>query len=416
MKKQLLYFVDHSFPFSSDGYAVRTHAVAQGFVKNGYRVTVINRFGRVFSVPGIDANNVEPHYRIDGVNYLFFKSPSGKPPSAKYFSEWLEGATKLVKELISTYQPGQILVASNWENAWPVKLACEDLGKPYIYEVRGFWELSRATKEPKWIESEDFKYAKTREADVANSATRVLTLNKLMQRILVERGVSSEKVQLLPNSLSTLPAIPELGKERERLATEVKARYGVTQPFVLAYIGTFNHYEGLHLIIRALKELPEDVGLLLIGGSMARGHDEKDVSDPIREELMVEAKAQGVMNRVYFTGRILPHEVSVLYSAIDVVVNTRISTPVTDIVSALKPIETAAHAVPMVLSDIGANKDINDEFTYPNPLFKQGDSHDLACKVRDVLSQIPEHRRQAKANREFVKHYRLFPTLINMLF
>lgn len=416
MKKQLLYFVDHSYPLSSDGYAVRTHAVARGFVKNGYRVTVVNRFGRAFSVPGIDPMGIKPHYRIDGVNYLFFKAPGGYPPVAKHFSSWLEGATRLVKELIDTYQPGQIMVASNWENAWPVKQACQALGRAFIYEVRGFWELSRATKDPKWAGTDDFNTAKACEAEVANAAQRVFTLNNLMKQALIERGVNAERIELLPNSLSSLPDIPESDESRQQQASLTKERYGIKQQQLVAYIGTFNHYEGLPLILRALTELPDHVGALFIGGSMARGHDEKGADDPIRDELIAEAEALGIKNRVYFTGRIPPDEVSELYSAIDVVVNARLSTPVTDIVSALKPVETAAHAVPMILSDIGANKDVNDEFTYPSLLFKQGDVSDLANKLRDVLNNLPEYREQARANREFVQQYRLFPALINMLF
>mgnify|MGYP003666818494 FL=1 len=72
MPKRVAYVVNHSFPYSSDGYAVRTHEMARALNKLGHEMIVINRPGRPWDIQGFSFGAKAVTERmIDGVRYVF---------------------------------------------------------------------------------------------------------------------------------------------------------------------------------------------------------------------------------------------------------------------------------------------------------------------------------------------------------
>ena len=49
---RIAYVVSHSFPYSSNGYAVRSHEVARALIARGHEVVVFNRPGRPWDIEG----------------------------------------------------------------------------------------------------------------------------------------------------------------------------------------------------------------------------------------------------------------------------------------------------------------------------------------------------------------------------
>ena len=72
---RVLYAVRHSFPFASNGYAVRTHGVARALVQSGCQVLVCTAPGLPWNQPGQDGRHWPNHHQIDGVikQHLFCK-------------------------------------------------------------------------------------------------------------------------------------------------------------------------------------------------------------------------------------------------------------------------------------------------------------------------------------------------------
>ena len=98
------------------------------------------------------------------------------------------------------FKPTVVMAASNWENALPAAIAARELGPAFFYEVRGFWEITRVSREPEWQNSTEFKQYVEMETAVAQAADRVFTLNRFMRDELVRRGIDTAKIDIVPNA------------------------------------------------------------------------------------------------------------------------------------------------------------------------------------------------------------------------
>lgn len=405
-KKRLLYVVDHSFPYSSDGYAVRTHAVAQSFMAMGYQVSVLSRLGRLWSRTGFAEPHVAAEQHIHGVRYLFLAEPA--QPKGLAYSDWKPLAVSAYREILSVFRPHLVIAASNYENAEPVLAAC-DGALPFIYEVRGFWELTRASKKANYAQSDAFLAAQAAEAHVAQHATRVLTLNAMMKAELERRGVAGSRIALLPNCLTELPSAGNARDWRREL--------GITAKVVCGYVGSLNSYEGLPYLLEALAQLRSDgvdAAVVIVGSDAQQGFDQQQQGlDSVQRRLRDHAEQLGVVEHLYFTGRLTPTETTSIYPLLDLVVNPRMSTPVTDLVSSLKSIEAMAHGKPLVLSAIPPHRELHSQGA-PVTLFAADDSQNLAQVLRQVIADLPAYEpAQAIA---WVRQHRLYQPVLTALF
>lgn len=386
--KTIIYAVDHSYPFSSDGYSVRTSAIAEALAALGHRVIVVNRPGRLWSRKNFDASGVRTEYRHRGVQYLYFQD-TDFPYS----------------EIYAVYKPYMVLAASNHANAIPALTAARKASIDCVYEVRGFWELTRAFKDKKYATSDTFEADKKAEADAANLADEVWTLNAIMRDELITRGVSESHIKLLPNSLTQLPKISAKTGLLHELAGSDPNR------LTIAYVGSFNRYEGLELLIGAVAAFNREVGvhkiqLVLVGSGATQGVDGGD--DPVTEELKRYTERAGIADSVFFPGRLSSDVIAKAYADIDLVVNPRLASPVTNIVSSLKAIEAMAYAKPLVLSDIPPHQLLNDEVPDGVTLFKAESVDDLVERLKKAVEQLPALNTKAAQQRNWISDNRLF--------
>ena len=387
-EKTIIYAVDHSYPFSSDGYSIRTSAIAEALVALGHRVIVVNRPGRLWSRKNFDASCVKTEYRQRGVQYLYFQD-----------------ADFPYSEVYAVYKPDVVLAASNHANAIPALEAAKDLSIHCVYEVRGFWELTRAFKDSKYASSDRFEIDKKAEADAANLADEVWTLNAIMRDELVTRGVPDNHVKLLPNSLPQLPELPRKAGLLHELAGSDPNCISV------AYVGSFNRYEGIELLIDAVAALNSSLKnkplqLVLIGSGATQGVDGDD--DPVTDELKRYAEQAGISDAVFFTGRLSSDVIAKAYADIDVVVNPRLASSVTNVVSSLKAVEAMAFAKPLILSDIAPHRLLDDEVPDGVTLFKSGSLDELVECLKLSLERLEVLQKRALNHRSWVGKHRVF--------
>ena len=263
--RRVVYAVNHSLPFSSNGYAIRTHGVAAALVRAGIEVIAVSRPGVPWDRPGFCDEGFEAQHDIDGVRYLHLRHPS---QVGKVQFDYITQSEVALGEVLRVFNPSVVMAASNWLNALPAALAARKTGLPFFYEVRGFWEISRASREPAWGGSAQFDEAVKGETAVAKAATRVFTLNRQMRQELIGRGVPAPGIALVPNGF---PGWPERMSKNTELS---RATLGSRARFLLGYIGSFNGYEGLEDLIEAVAWLRGggcDVDLLLVGSGEAMG-------------------------------------------------------------------------------------------------------------------------------------------------
>ena len=397
---RVAYVVNHSFPHSSNGYAVRTHGVAAALAANGHSVIVINRPGRPWDIASAKVARADIVFQQDGVQYLCLPKPSQHNYTSQ--PQWAEAAADALEQAFRVYKPAVVVAASNWENAEPAMLAAKRLKLPFYYEVRGFWELSRASSDPSWQGSDEYKHAVDKETAIACAADKVITLNPLMQQQLVKRGVAADKIIILPNGVNALPQPGTPAKPGAALR--------------VGYIGSFSAYEGLDDLLQAVALLRQS-GLALSLNLVGSGNQSGIISSSdsrAAQQLQAKAEQLGIAQWVSINPRVANGAIAEYYQGVDLIVNPRRSYPVTELVSSLKPIEAAAYAKPVLLSDVAPNKLLADEcsaFT----LFNSGDVIDLAAKLKALLTNAALYQRCAEQGARWVAQQRLFSQLAQPL-
>ncbi|MFZ0406577.1 MAG: glycosyltransferase family 4 protein [Cyanobium sp.] len=355
---RMFYGVNHAIINSSDGYALRGHQLARAIAQAGVYLKVI--------VAAAKHRAVMPFcMTIDGIDYLQLERRS-------------EGG---YRELFEVFKPDAVLAASNWSHAQPVQQAAQELGLPFWYEARGFWELSRCARDPGFATSAEFQQEIAAETAIAQAAERLFSLNRHMAAEWVRRGVPAAKISLIPNGLAAIPAsIPE-----PDLA--LRDRLGLDASKVIAYIGSFSAYEGLDDLITAFaiaRQQGLEARLLLVGSLSQSGSSGQPCQSSDR--LFSLARQLGIADRLVFTGRVPPHTVANYYPLIDLVVIPSRPERVCEIVSPLKPLEAAAQGTQLLLSSVAPLADLQSLGPGVH-LFEKGSLEALARQLVAILSR-----------------------------
>ncbi|SEH05612.1 glycosyltransferase family protein [Candidatus Venteria ishoeyi] len=408
LPERLAYIVNHSYPYSNNGYAVRTHGIASALVQQGCSVIVINSPGNPWDLDDFDEKTPLTHQKIDGVRYLYLRKPSKKEHASNYFTAAIEA----LKDVLRLFKPTAVMAASNWANAFPAGIAAKELGLPFFYEVRGFWELSHCAREPAFEHSQDFRFQVQMETLITQSADQVFTLNRFMKEELIRRGVKAEKIELVPNGYSG--ELPDL----DRSSKLSRADIGCKTQYVVGYVGSFSLYEGLDELLKACAQVRQqgiDVSLLLVGSSNSQGL--LGVKEPcfITEELKKLAKSLDFEDYLHLPGRIPQDELGDYYALIDLVVIPRKSLPVCELVSPIKPLEVAAYGRALLVSDVKPLKEISIEAGV-SQYFRADDAKSLVEKITEIITEQETIKKIERGYLSWVSQKRIWSkTIITLI-
>ena len=250
-------------------------------------------------------------------------------------------------------------------------MAAKKLGIPMVYEIRAFWEDAAVDHGTATDKSLRYRITKWLETKLVKNTDSVVTICNGLKNDLIERGVGSNKIFVIPNGIDTNRFVP---RPKDHTLME---KYKLEKNVVLGFIGSFYKYEGLEDLIKAFiqihKQRPQSK-LMLIGGGP--------------EELYLRNLVPSDLNsQIIFTGKV-PHE-SILdyYSIIDIFVYPRKKIRLTELVTPLKPLEALAMHKFVVGSDVGGIKELL-EGDNSGLLFRAGDIEDLISKVVTVIDRV----------------------------
>jgi glycosyltransferase involved in cell wall biosynthesis/SAM-dependent methyltransferase len=376
-----LYVTGSCLPFHVAGYTVRSQAMIRALGSAGWAVTAATRPGYPID-RGVDlAGSSHEH---DGVTYRHSPGPNVRKLP---FDRFTEAATEALIRLAQRTRPQLIHAASNHVNALPALLAARRLGVPFVYEVRGLWELTTATKHVNWEETERFALQRDLEALVAREADQVFTLTAGLAEELSARGVSKDRIAIVPNCVD-----PEQFPARAR-DTNLAARLGLDPgTLTVVYAGSLLHYEGLDDLVRAVAQLTSekvDLKLVVAGDGEARDGLSRLVAD------------LGVGRRVKLLGRLPPDQIPALWSVADMAAFPRKPFRVCELVSPLKPLEPMVMGLPVVVSDVQALR----EMVQPGRtglVHRAGDAQDLADRLRELTQSSALREELGRAAREAI--------------
>ncbi|RUQ91062.1 glycosyltransferase family 4 protein [Legionella septentrionalis] len=334
-KKTILYVAASSLPHHTSGYTLRTHGMVQGLAAAGWNMVCITRPG--YPKDRTDCVKIKDKmHTVDNISYHALSGPNRRTTPLRQYI--LAAAQKILAAAKKT-KPQLIQAASNYETALPALIAAKKLGLPFVYEVRGLWEYTAASKIPGWEGSERFSLMKQLETWVASNADLVLTLNRPLCNELIERGVAAHKISLAPNAVDIQKFSP-LPRD-----TFLSHDLGLTNNFTVGYAGSIVGYEGLDDLISAInlaKQTIPNIRLIIVGNGEAL------------PRLKLQVQAGALQDYVHFTGAVNTNEVQRYLSLFDVICLPRKPYKVCQLVSPLKPLEAMAMKIPLLISNVAA--------------------------------------------------------------
>lgn len=376
---QVLHVLNNSFPYSGNGYAVRSKYIVDHQAKLGLNPVVVTRLG----FPSLDGSkelNVEevegvPYYRLQRDTYSFSRQP---------VERFLDKYEKLLVKVGRRVQPRLIHAASNFYNGYPALRCAQKLSIPFVYEVRGFWEMSKSSLIKGYEQSEKYKIHHGMEFHVIEQANHIVTISESLKKYMVEKGLNPNKITVIPNAVDTRFFTPQATNE------QLINKYRLAGKTVIGFIGSVTLYEGLDTLLHAVRKLNRpDVVVLIVGSGGAL------------ENLKALTKQLNMEDQIIFTGRVPFEEVKNFYSVIDIFPFPRVQSDVCELVTPLKPFEAMAMEKAVLVSKLGALKEmVMDGET--GLYFNSGDTDDLSDKLEFLICQEDVRRQLAGNGREWV--------------
>ena len=397
MGSKVCYVIHNSLPYSSGGYATRGHGLLTALTEQGVNIFALTRPGYPHDISQIRPEEVVNQDIIDGVVYKRILSPSRRDYS-NY--EYMLRAAESYKQVFLDEKPALIIAASNHLDGLPAMFAARELGIPFIYEIRGFWEITRLSKYPEFEQDPMYAVEKQLEATVAKYADHIFTLTQGMIDELEDRGVDTQgRITLLPNSCNIERFNP---MERDiKLATQLDIP--ATVP-VIGYVGTLVSYEGLDDLAIAcgrLKQAGYEFRLLIVGNENATGQGKGSITTQVQNI----ATTEGYEDWLIMPGRVPFEEVESYYSLIDIAPFPRKAWPVCEIVPPMKTLEALSMKKAVVVS---SNKALTEMITHDvnGRIYERGSIDGLTEELCYLLDHPEIWASYGEAGRIFVENER----------
>jgi PEP-CTERM/exosortase A-associated glycosyltransferase len=363
----ILHVLDHSIPLHS-GYTFRTKAIIDYQHSLGWTTDHITSPKHNLACESIEREEI-----VEGLR--FYRTP----PTENFLSAFplinqfniVKALERRLLDIVPKIKPTIIHAHSPALNGLAAIRVAARFDIPVVYEVRAFWEdaaVDHGTSK-EW----GLRYRLTRalETHVIKKADAVTAICEGLRSDIVARGISEEKITVIPNAVDIQRFQYEIETDQNLLQS-----LNLKGKFVIGFIGSFYAYEGLHILIKALPTVLEKLPncmVLLVGG----GPQETNLKKIVAENRM--------QDHVIFTGRVPHNEVHKYYNLIDIMVYPRISIRLTELVTPLKPLEAMAQGKLLLASDIGGHRElIKDNVT--GRFFKPDDPQSLATELLNLIN------------------------------
>lgn len=383
--RRVLNILAFSLPYASMGYATRSHGLALGIRNAGWDIQPYTRPGFPYDFNAALAGQSLPDTdRIDGLTYGRILDFSRKEMNEV---EYMLAAIGHYERVIRAQEPTIVHAASNYVTALPALIAAKRLGVPFVYEVRGFWEVTRSSRDSKFENTAKCRFMQLFEALTARHANRVITITAAMKDALADRGVPEERIAIAYNSVDPERFAPRAADQ------ELAAALGIPLSVpVIGYVGSFVDYEGLDDLVRAsagLKAAGRDFRLLLVGDGA------------VFDDLKRQVEAAGMQDKTIMTGRVPHDKVENYYTLIDITPFPRKPWAVCELVSPLKPYEAMALEKAVIVS---GNRALEEIVTHGQNglVFAKGDVADLQRKLDELLTNPQRRADLGRCAREWI--------------
>jgi PEP-CTERM/exosortase A-associated glycosyltransferase len=388
---RILHILDHSIPLHSE-YAVRTQAILKHQRALGWETFHLTgpKQGAVLSdeesVGGWEFSRTAPQSGLlENVPVL---------AEIELMGEITFGIEKIVKRV----RPHILHAHSPVLNALPALRAGRRSGTPVVYEVRALWEDAGVVKGTVRRGGVRYRLMRGVETWALKHADAVTTICEGLRGDIVARGISAEKVTVIPNAVD-IEDLPVVGKS----ALELKRQLGLEGALVIGFVGALHEFEGLEVLLRAVPKilsLDAQVRVLLVGDG------------PHELKLRQLAAELQISDRIVFAGQVPHEDLARYYGAFDLHLSPRLPMRYTDLVTPMQPLEVMARGCLLVASDVGGSRE-TVRHGETGILFKAGDVDALAAAVINLVHAQDSWPVLRAAARRFVETERTWAASVS---
>ncbi len=258
--------------------------------------------------------------------------------------------------------------------------------RPLLLEVRDLWPAfaidMHILQNPILI-----KLAQWLERFLYTQATHILVNSPAYRDYLLAKGISADKITLIPNGVSTENFDPiETG-------SELRKRWGLNGEFVVTYAGALGLANDIPTILRAAASLKENkhIHFLLVGDGKER---------PMLEEMAEALK----LKNVSFTGSVPKSQMPGVLAATNACVATLKNIPMFTTTYPNKVFDYMAAGRPTILAIDGVIRQVIEE-SKGGIFVSPGDDQALADAVVSLATDRTKAREMGNAARSHVKKY-----------
>jgi len=390
---RVLHVLHNSLPLLC-GYSIRSGAILRHQRQQGLDPIVVTSARN----PNPTAELVD---HVDGITH--FRTARLTKASLPILHEraLMRTLQQRVEQVIGETRPDIVHAHSPVLVGLPALRAARDHGLPFVYEVRDLWENASVDRGKFGYNSPFYRIARRLETRVLRRADAVVTICDALRDDLSTRVVDPGRVFVVGNGVDADafdPATPD---------RDVRERWGLTGKQVIAYVGTFQPYEGLDLLIRTLPQIlarRPAAHLVIAGGSAGE-------STAAETSMLALVDRLDLRSHVTFTGR-LPHAMTGgVYAVADIVAYPRLLTRTTALTTPLKPLEAMAMGRAVLSSDVPAMRElVRDGET--GVTFPAGQQEGLARACVRLLEDAVLRRALGERARAWTVGYRRWATLV----
>ena len=390
---RVLHVLHNSLPLLC-GYSIRSGAIVRHQRQQGLDPIVVTSARN----PNPTAQLVD---HVDGIKHFRTARLSKASLPILHERALMRTLQQRVEQVIGETRPDIVHAHSPVLVGLPALRAARDHGLPFVYEVRDLWENASVDRGKFGYNSPLYRIARRLETRVLRRADAVVTICDTLRDDLSTRVVDPGRVFVVGNGVDA-DAFDPATSDRD-----VRERWGLTGKQVIAYVGTFQPYEGLDLLIRTLPQIlarRPTAHLVIAGGSAGES--------TAAETSMLELVDQlDLRSHVTFTGR-LPHAMtSGVYALADIVAYPRLLTRTTALTTPLKPLEAMAMGRAVVSSDVPAMRElVRDGET--GVTFPAGRQEGLARACVRLLEDAVLRRALGERARAWTVGYRRWGTMV----
>jgi len=374
---RVLHVLDHSIPLHS-GYTFRTLSILREQRRMGWETLHL-------TTPK-QGHSLERESQIDGLT--LYRTPSAEGTG---LLSQMRLTAQRIDELVQAHQPDLLHAHSPVLNALPALWVRRKHRLPVVYEMRASWEDAAVDHGITAEGSARYRLSRALESFALRQADQITTICEGLRLDIASRGIAESRITVIPNAVDVVSF--QFGRAAD---PQLQAQLGLQDATVIGFAGSFYGYEGLHLLIEAVRQMRpqhQKLRLLLVGGG------------PQEAALKAQVAKNGLGDTVIFAGRVPHATVQRYYELIDVLAYPRLPISLTELVTPLKPLEAMAQGRIFVASDVGGHRELvrHGETGYLCPA---GDAAELRTGLEAALADQANWPALRQRARQFVEKER----------